>query len=93
MHAHMYVLITGGMAITNGVSSFGIPPNPIFLDNLACDGTESSILLCPRSLLGLHQCDHSQDVAVQCFGKEVRFILLHDYVYAITCKSVWCKLN
>ncbi|KAF3980660.1 MAG: hypothetical protein HFP76_00855 [Methylococcales symbiont of Iophon sp. n. MRB-2018] len=65
--------ITGGTAITSGVSSFGrAPPNPIFLDNLACDGTETSILSCPRSLLGLHQCDHSQDVAVQCFGKEVR---------------------
>ena len=61
----MYV---GGIAMTRGVSYFGTPPSPIFLDNLACDGEESSILACPRSMLGLHQCDHSQDTGVQCFG-------------------------
>lgn len=51
------------------MSAFQVPPpNPIFLDNLACNGTESSIMDCPRSLLGLHQCDHSQDAGVQCYG-------------------------
>jgi len=65
---YMYV---GGIAITRGVSSFGTPPSPIFLDNLACDGEESSILACPRSMLGLHQCDHSQDSGVQCFGTQI----------------------
>lgn len=61
----------GGVAITRGVSAFGTPPNPIFLENLACTGTESSILDCPRSALGLHECDHSQDAGIQCFGEFV----------------------
>ena len=59
----------GGVAI-RGV--FGTPPNPIFLENLACTGTEPSILDCPSSDLGLHECDHSQDAGVQCFGKHAR---------------------
>lgn len=58
----------GGIAITRGVSSFGTPPNPIFINNLACTGSESSILNCSSSAVGFHQCDHSQDAGVQCFG-------------------------
>ena len=60
--------LPGGIAITRGISSYGTPPNPIFLDNLACMGTESSILNCPSSPRGFHQCDHSEDAGVQCFG-------------------------
>ena len=64
----MFFLLPGGIAITRNVSSFGAPPNPIFIDNLACVGSESSILDCPSSALGFHQCGHSQDAGVQCFG-------------------------
>ncbi len=64
-------LLSGGIALTRGVSSFGSPPNPIFVDNLACTGSESSILDCPSGDLGFHRCDHSQDAGVQCFGMVV----------------------
>ena len=63
----------GANSIIRGVSHFGDPPDPIFLDNLACIGTESSLMTCPRSDLGLHRCDHAQDVGVECYGKSQVF--------------------
>lgn len=42
--------------------------SPIFLENLACSGTELTLLDCPQSVIGLHECDHSQDAGVQCYG-------------------------
>lgn len=47
---------------------FGHASGPIFLENLGCRGTESEILVCPQSVPGLHECDHSQDAGVQCYG-------------------------
>ncbi len=54
--------------IGSDLSEFGQSPSPIFLDNLACTGSESNLSSCHRSVIGLHQCDHSQDVGLQCFG-------------------------
>ena len=48
--------------------NFGQASGPIFLENLACSGDESTVFDCPRGVLGLHHCDHSQDVGVQCYG-------------------------
>lgn len=73
----------GGVAITRGVSVFQTTSSPIFLDNLACTGTESTILDCPRSLLGLHQCDHSQDAGLQCFGTGYAWVMREQQCGAI----------
>ena len=43
---------------------------PIFLDQLNCDGTENRLVDCRRYTgIGLHTCDHSQDVGLRCEGK------------------------
>ena len=55
---------------------FGLGSGPIFLENLACNGEEGEILDCPRSVPGLHQCDHSQDAGVQCYGMWFRLYIL-----------------
>ena len=49
-------------------NSFGSAFGPIFLENLACSGLEANLLDCPRSVIGTHQCDHTQDAGVQCYG-------------------------
>ena len=41
---------------------------PIFLDQLLCEGTESSLLDC-RSDFGVVGCSHDQDVFVRCKGE------------------------
>ena len=64
-------------------TEFGTASGPIFLENLACSGSESNLLDCPHSVLGTHQCDHSQDSGVQCYGnvtsvfKAVVYKVLH----------------
>ena len=51
-------------------SHFGGGMGPIFLDQLDCSGTESSLLQCRRfAELGLHSCDHSKDASIRCLGE------------------------
>lgn len=42
---------------------------PIFLADLSCSSEDESLLDCQHSVV--HQCDHSQDVGVQCFGMDL----------------------
>ena len=62
MHVGAQLLLSG---------SHGQGPGPIFLSELFCDGTESSLFDCvtqrsqPPSTF---MCDHSQDVAISCRG-------------------------
>ncbi len=56
-------------------SSFVKGSGPIYLSELGCDGSNNSLLECPRGLLspaGLApDCDHSQDAGVLCHGKNI----------------------
>ena len=45
--------------------NFGIGDGDIWLDEVSCVGVEDSIFHCP-SLLDSHNCDHSEDVGLQC---------------------------
>ena len=40
----------------------------IWLDDLDCSGSESTLLQCSHRRLGSHNCDHSEDVSVRCSG-------------------------
>ena len=43
----------------------------IFLDNVACSGTESMLTDCiSSSHIGVHNCQHYADAGVKCGGKE-----------------------
>lgn len=64
-------------------SAFGLTTGPIFLDRLSCTGTESRLQDCPGFLPSVHDCDHSEDVGVQCYGmrmttswKSLTFVIL-----------------
>ena len=45
---------------------FGAGSGPIYLDNVACQGEESSLLDCQRNPIGEHNCDNSEDAGVSC---------------------------
>ena len=45
---------------------YGQGAGPILLDNVFCDGYESSLFSCSHSRMENHNCDHSQDASVQC---------------------------
>ena len=51
-------------------SYFGNGFGPIFLNRLACEGTENTLLQCSHDHLGVHDCalDHSEDISVRCIG-------------------------
>ena len=53
-------------AMDYGGHEFGGGRGPIWLDNVDCDGGESSILECGHSGIGEHNCGHSEDVSVRC---------------------------
>ena len=47
-------------------SEFGRGYGRIWVDQLNCSGTESSIQQCPANKWGDHDCSHFEDVAVHC---------------------------
>lgn len=47
-------------------AQFGPGTGPIFLDDVACTGTETMLLSCPNSGVGVHNCVHGEDASVRC---------------------------
>ena len=56
-------------------TSFGGGSGPIWLDDLDCNGNESSILNCSHKAFGVNNCGHDEDVAIQCMSGQVFFYL------------------
>lgn len=45
---------------------YGAGQGFILLDDVACVGTELSLLDCPHSNWGQHDCSHAEDLGVRC---------------------------
>ncbi|XP_071486552.1 scavenger receptor cysteine-rich domain-containing protein DMBT1-like [Diadema antillarum] len=50
----------------SGTARYGRGSGPIFLDDVGCTGSESSLLLCQNRGVGSHNCGHSEDAGVLC---------------------------
>ena len=58
---------------------------PIWLDNVACFGNESSIFNCTHQGIGVHDCGHSEDASAVCYkGK--------NYMYSGNTSTSWHQL-
>lgn len=49
---------------------YGQGSGPIWLDNVACTGTEMSLFDCGGTNLGFHNCFHFEDVGITCPRKK-----------------------
>ena len=48
---------------------FGKGSGLILLDNVNCNGRESSVFACQHSSFGEHDCKHNEDAGTICFGE------------------------
>lgn len=59
-----YKHILGATALSR--ATFGPGTGQIWLDNVACAGTESRLIECTANNIGTHNCVHSEDAGVRC---------------------------
>ncbi len=55
----------GAVALTAGFPN-GATSQQIWLDDMQCTGTESTLNACRHSAYGTHNCAHVEDVGVRC---------------------------
>ena len=55
---------TGATALSR--AAFGQGTGQIWLDNVACTGSETRLIDCSANPLGSHNCQHSEDAGVRC---------------------------
>ena len=52
--------------VTNIFFGGGGSFQPIHLDNLQCTGTEPNLLNCTHGGVGVHNCEHPEDIGIIC---------------------------
>ncbi|KAK3287455.1 hypothetical protein CYMTET_5039 [Cymbomonas tetramitiformis] len=89
-----------GVVSVHGSATFGSGSGTIWLDDVACDGAERSLDICGHYGWGQHNCGHSEDAGVKCWGATVRLVdgstpnegrveIFHDGSWGTVCDDSW----
>ena len=62
--------------VTNIFFGGGDTNQPIHLDDLQCTGTETSLFNCTHSGIGMHNCEHDEDIGIICRPSQCIVILM-----------------
>lgn len=60
------VLFNSLGASTPNQAHFGQGTGPIWLDDVACTGTEARLIECGARPIGTHNCNHNEDAGTRC---------------------------
>ena len=63
---HAVICFYSSGASFEAASVYGEASGTIWLDDLVCTGSETSITQCQFNGWGVHNCGHSEDVAITC---------------------------
>ena len=69
-------LPAGATAYSNAY--FGKGTGGIYLDNIACHGSELRLIDCSHNVIGVHNCDHSEDASLRCQRKTIGFKMMKE---------------
>ena len=64
LQTNSYIYSTDAIAYSNAY--FGEGTGTIELDDVSCDGSESTLLSCTHSTIGYSDCHHYEDAGVKC---------------------------
>ncbi len=62
MIAYLCLSFLGGVAVYTVTPGTG----QIWLDDVRCIGSETTIVSCPHRPIGTHNCNHNEDIGVSC---------------------------
>ena len=82
----MYTLLEGCInntthVVVYAVKGFGSGTGHILLDNVRCSGNETRLQDCLLGIIGVHDCDHTEDAGVVCMSSGIIIlqIILNHY--------------
>ena len=82
------ITFSGAVAVPR--SYFGAGNGQIILDNVKCVGTETSLLQCPHSPIGTHNCNPNEIAGVICGGEDKWRPMLTSSLYSLSLTSSPC---